>query len=364
MDEYITQVPGWEQSVAGFNQGTLALLAILLLAGILVRALVIRFLPTLLAKWCDSSPIADKTIRHSSGALGTAFGAGLFWQATLVLVAGEKDVMPTVVATWLPPVAHLLMLAALILCAFRLTSMVLAVVEFWDDDDELDGTERTLISAMESVLRFLIVIFGSVFIADALRFDLTTLIAGLGISGLALALAAKDSISNMFGAITVLLDRPFKVGDWVVVGGDEGEVVSISLRTTLLRTSIDTIITLPNASLTTKSIENYGKRRWRRYTPSLYLDLESDPKKIKKFCIGVEKLIANHESATRVDASYATVTAIAKDSIEVGCNLYWDVSGSTAERRARQEWLLDVVKLANSCKIKFFEPRVRNQRSS
>ena len=80
-------------------------------------------------------------------------------------------------------------------------------------------------------------------------------------------MAAKDSISNIFGAITVLLDRPFEVGDYVVIGGSEGEVIEINLRTTLIRTSIDSVITFPNASLVNTAVENYGLRRWRRYKP-------------------------------------------------------------------------------------------------
>ena len=162
-----------------------------------------------------------------------------------------------------------------------------AVVDWWDDDDELDGTEKTLISALESVLRFLIVIFGAILIANALDFNLTILIAGMGISGLAFALAAKDTISNFFGAITVLIDRPFKVGDWILTKNAEGEVVEIGLRTTLLRTSLDTIITLPNANLVSQAVENYGKRRWRRYRPTFHLDLDSNPAKVKKFCGGI-----------------------------------------------------------------------------
>ena len=126
------------------------------------------------------------------------------------------------------------MLIAIMTWALRLTIIVQAVGEYWDDDDVLDGAERTLIGAVESVIRFCIVVFGSIFIADALNFDLTTMVAGLGITGLALALAAKDSIANVFGAVTVLLDRPFRVGDWVLISGAEGEVINISLRTTLI----------------------------------------------------------------------------------------------------------------------------------
>ena len=84
-------------------------------------------------------------------------------------------------------------------------------------------------------MKFIIIFTGGVFIADAVGLDLTSLIAGLGISGLALALA-KDTISNFFGAVTVLLDKPFKVGDWVMIGVVEGTVEEINLRTTVIRT--------------------------------------------------------------------------------------------------------------------------------
>ena len=233
------------------------------------------------------------------------------------------------------------------------------MVEYWDDDDVLDGAERTLIGAVESVMRFCIIIFGSIFIADALNLDLTTMVAGLGITGLALSLAAKDSIANVFGAVTVLLDRPFRVGDWVLISGSEGEVINISLRTTLLRTSVDTIVTIPNANLTNKPSENFGKRRWRRYQPVISLDLDSDPDAVQSFTDGVEELIRNDENTMKEDASWAKVTSIAKDSIEVSCNIYWDVDGGANEKEARQSFLLNVARIAKENGIVFYEPRIR-----
>ena len=290
-------------------------------------------------------------------------GAAILWQSTVTLIEGEAAVMPDMVAFWLPSIAQVVMLIAIIVWALRLTVSVQAVVEYWDDDDELDGAERTLIGAVESVLRVCIVVFGSVFIADALNLDLTTMVAGLGITGLALALAAKDSIANVFGAVTVLLDRPFRVGDWVLISGSEGEVISISLRTTLLRTSMDTIVSIPNANLTSKPIENFGKRRWRRYRPIISLDLDSDPDAVQNFTEGVGALIRNDVNTMKEDSSWAKVSAISKDSIEISCNIYWDVEGGADERDARQLFLLNVARLAKENKIEFYEPRVRNQRS-
>lgn len=359
MDDLVKAVPGWDTPLFGFNQGTLAILLGLIALVFVTRQIAMLLLPRLFGKIAEHSEIAGQAILGSSKALGTAMGAAILWRATLALEAGDADVMPDLVAVWLPAIAHVVMLIAIIVWALRLTGIVQSLVEKFDDDEELDGTERTLIGAVESVLRFCIVVFGTIFVADALNFDLTSMVAGLGITGLALALAAKDSISNIFGAITVLLDRPFRVGDWILVSGVEGEVVTISLRTTLVRTSLDTIITLPNASLTNKSIENFGKRRWRRYTPILSVDLDSDPDALAAFCKDVEESIGAHPKTMKEDASYAKVASIAKDSIEIGCNIYWDVGGGMEEREARQAWLLDVTRLAKKHGIAFFEPRVR-----
>ena len=363
MDSVVEMVPGWDKAVFGFNQGTIVVLIGLIAFVFVARIIAMVVIPIIFSKLCEKSPVAKLAIQGSSKALGMATGAAILWQMSLTLIEGDSALMPEFVAVWLPSLAQVVMVIAIIVWALRLTVAVQAVVEYWDDDEELDGAERTLIGAVESVLRFAIVVFGSIFIADALNFDLTTMVAGLGITGLALALAAKDSIANVFGAVTVLLDRPFRVGDWVVISGCEGEVINISLRTTLLRTSGDTIVSIPNANLTSKPIENFGKRRWRRYQPVISLDLDSDPDGIQNFTEGLGELIQNDENTMKKDSSYAKVSAIAKDSIEISCNLYWDVEGGADERDARQLFLLNVARLAKENGIEFYEPRVRNQRS-
>ena len=361
MDSVIKLLPGWDNSFFGFNHGTIFVIILLISLMFFTMLIATKFIPTIFSSICKKSELAEKAITKSSGALGIAFGAFIAWYLCNELLASKYSMMPELIKFALPALSKLLIVIAGIIWALRLTGIIHAVVDWWDDDDELDGTEKTLITALESVMRFIIIIFGSILIANALDFDLTTLIAGLGITGLALALAAKDTISNIFGAISVLLDRPFKVGDWVVASGNEGEVVEIGLRTTLLRTSLDTVITVPNASLVNKSIENYGKRRWRRFQPTLYIDLDSKPEAIELFCKGIEKLIQDCEKTTKKESSWATVSIISKDSIEIGCNLYWDVSNSLEERRVRQDWLIDITRLAKNEGIKFFEPRVRNQ---
>ena len=303
--------------------------------------------PRVFSKLQLISEVAKKALVDSGKSLGVAIGC---WICFYLI----EDM------NWLSSILQLILVIAIVLTAFRFVGVIHAFVLWTDDDGELDGSQKTVISAAESIIRFLIVIFGLIFIADALGFELTTLVAGLGITGLALALAAQDTISNIFGATTVLLDRPFQVGDWVAIGSIEGEVIEIGLRTTLLRTSLDTIVTMPNANLTNTPVENWGKRRFRRWQPIFKLDINSDPAKVSVFCEEVDKLIKGHEMTMKEEDSFAKVSTLGPDAIDVGCNIYWNISSGKVEREARDDFLIKVMELAKSRDLMFHDNRRRH----
>ena len=275
--------------VFGFTNYTLLAILGLLVMIAVVRMLTMRFAPTVLGTIIRSEAIKSKTVQDSDKALGTAVGVGLAYLLVSIMIddmsrADSPVLMPELAVSFLPGILQFVVAIAVVVWAFRLVNIVHDVVMMFDTDDQLDGTERTLISAMQSTLRFIIIFVGAVFVADSMGFDLTSLIAGLGISGLALALDAKDSISNFFGAITVLLDRPFKVGDWISVGTAEGEVIEINLRTTLIRTSLDTIITMPNANLVNTPVEKLGQTALASMANQLHLDINADGDAVNTFC--------------------------------------------------------------------------------
>ena len=357
----------WLTEIIGFNYLTIALLVVIFFIAIITRIFTMWFTPIVLRKIITSDTIEETAVRDSDKALGTAFGAGFSYILfnDLKSAIGQPDssiMMPDFVSSLVPSLLQLIVAIAIIMWALRLVELVKAIVMVIDDDDELDGTEKTLISAIQSALRFVIIFVGSIFIADSFGFDLTSLIAGLGISGIALALAAKDTISNFFGAVTVLLDRPFKVGDWIVVGSSEGEVIEITLRTTLIRTSLDTVISMPNANLVNKPVENYGKRRWRRWQTQLHLDINSDPKSIENFCDAVLGIISNNEFTTKVDSSFCRVSAISAQSLDIAINLYWDISSGIQEREQRELLILSIMSQAKENKLEFYDGRIRQQR--
>ena len=353
--------------VLGFTNYTLLAVLGLLVMIFIVRLLTMRFAPTVLGTIIRSEAIKGKTVQDSDKALGTAVGVGLAYVLIGIMIddmerVGSPVLMPELAASFLPGILQFVVAIAVGVWACRLVNIVHDVVMMFDTDDQLDGTEKTLISALQSVIRFAIIFVGAVFVADSMGFDLTSLIAGLGISGLALALAAKDSISNFFGAITVLLDRPFKVGDWIIVGGAEGEVIEINLRTTLIRTSADTIITMPNANLVNTPVENVGKRRWRRWQTQLHLDINADGEAIDTFCQRVLKAIEEHPKTLKEEASFCQVSMISATSLDVDLNLYWDVSGGVEERQERAKLIIQIKNIAEDLGIEFYDGRVRQQR--
>ena len=362
MESLITAIPGWnEDAFLGFNQGSLILVFSGLLCCLAIRMILARYITKVFLKLGIKQEIAEVAIRDSSGTLGTAIGSGLMMIILQNLISSEQAKFPTILEEVVLPLTELIFYFALIFWAFRLVPAIYAIVDRFDGEGEMEGTTKTLISALESIMRFFIVAFGAVLVAGSLGFDLSAVLAGLGISGIALALAAKDSVSNMFGAITVLLDRPFKVGDWVIIGNSEGEVIEINFRTTQIRTSIDSLVTFPNANLVNTPIENYGLRRWRRYQPILHLDLDSNPDSVEKFCNDLIKLIQENEKTTRKDASTVRVQSLGPQAIDIACNLYWDTASGTEEKELKQNFLLDVMRMAKSLELHFFEPRLRRQ---
>lgn len=349
----------YSNSIFGEDIGIYVMVSTIIILSLITRQFVIYLLPKLFSRAIKKSDKFAKIESNSRKSIATAMFGLMMWK--LLETLPQNGFSGTVIL-WSYTLSKILFLISLIRSALKMVDGVTIAVGLIDNDGKLDTTEKTLISALESLMRFVIFVFGILFISETFGFDITTLIAGLGIGGLALALAAKDSISNIFGAISVLIDQPFKVGDWIIASGIEGEVIDIRVRTTLLRTSTDTIVTLPNASLVNSSVENFGKRRWRRYQPLLHLDLDTKPDSIESLCVAIQERIKADEKTTNKDSSFATVEAITGQSIDIKINVYWDVNSGLEERIARQSLLLDIVKFANDRKIEFFEPRVRSNR--
>ena len=212
-----------------------------------------------------------------------------------------------------------------------------------------------LVPLISKSLKLFIIIIGFVFSADNLDVDVTSLLAGLGIGGLAFALAAKDLLGNLFGSLTVLLDRPFQIGDWVVIGDVEGSVEEVGFRSTRIRTFYNSLITLPNALLTTSKVDNMGARRYRRMKTMLGLTYDTPPEKIDAFCAGIRELIQLHPYM-RKDYYQVYFNQYSAASLDILVYVFWQTPDWNTELRERHRFLLDILRLAKQLDVEFAYP--------
>ena len=124
--------------------------------------------------------------------------------------------------------------------------------------------EQSVIGFTAKMLRFIIVALSITVIAQEWDYDISGFVAGLGLGGLAFALAARDTASNIFGGIAIILDKPFTVGDWILTPSVEGTVEDMSLRTTKVRTFANALVTVPNSVLVNEAVTNWSRMQKRQ----------------------------------------------------------------------------------------------------
>ena len=247
-----------------------------------------------------SSPLANllfrlisKASEKSGGSWGDKFSYG-FRRPTRVILAvtGLYAALTVCPAVWGSASA-----AAFFIRCYR-SFLVLAVA--WGfyrmaDRVELNGTafakkldlriDEALLPVLSGVLRFILVALAVLIVAQEWNFSISGLVAGLGLGGLAFALAAKDMLANLFGGLVILLDHPFTIGDWIKSGSVEGTVEDLNFRSIKIRTMEQTIVTVPNSLVASAPVENYSRMGKRRVEFTLTAAYGSEPERVRA-CAG------------------------------------------------------------------------------
>ena len=349
---------GGEAEYGAFSQGTVTVLALVVLfsvgAGVFSRRMLFPWLMDLFSK---TERIDGKDL-FAPRSLAWMIGLLILWQSLDWLFVNEPDVVWNAdLMTRVMDYSRAGFIILMLFAAYRLVDYLDAFIVVEGDDM---AARRSLASVAESIGRLAVVIVGFFVIAGLFGVNLNGLIAGLGITGLALALAARDSVANVFGAISIIIDQPFNVGDWIVVEDIEGEVINIGLRTTMLRTGNDTIVTIPNSNITNSPVENYSKRRFRRIRPTFEFEEGNDMEVLKEFCDSLCEQVLADSRATKQEDSWVKVSEVLPSRVTVSCNFYCPSSG-----RIQREFTEDIIIMARSrgeeCGLTFHEPRRRAQ---
>lgn len=208
---------------------------------------------------------------------------------------------------------------------------------------------------IRTTIRIFIVIFGIIYGGLALNINVWPALTALGIGGVGFAFAAKDTLENFFGSATVLIDKPFGIGDWVVIGDVEGTVEQIGFRSTRVRTFYNSLITVPNANLVRAAVDNYGARRYRRWKCHVGVQYDTSPEKVTAFAEGIRELVRTHPY-TRKDYFQVWLNEFAGSSLNILIYVFFETPDWSTELRERERLMLDMMRLADKLGVEFAFP--------
>ncbi len=265
--------------------------------GVLIAALVIkRILAHLFATVL--LPIAQKTRTRYDD----LFLEGLRKPAELLVLIGGLFVILQIMQLPSEPVdvdrfAHALLKVLVTFdiawVMFNLVTLLDTYLERW-----VSHTESTLddhmLPFLRKSLRAFIVFMAFLMVIQNLGYSISGLLASLGIGGLAVALAAKDTLSNIFGSLMIILDRPFHIGDWIKAGDMEGTVEEVGFRSTKIRTFAKTLITVPNNKIADMPLDNFSRMPKRRIKLSIGVSYETSPTQMRAAVEQIRSMLKNH----------------------------------------------------------------------
>lgn len=327
-------------------------LVVLILLGILANAAT-RLLARAVAKVILARGGASARVEYIAFAarpLG-AMAMGFLWYALLPLL-NLNDVVELVTLDAI----HLVLIVAGIWSCFRLIDLAGEVMaaRAAQTENKLDDVLVPLLRKGAKILAFVLgFTVGLVTLTSA---DVGQMFTSITIGGVALGFAAKETVENFFGTVTVILDRPFDIGDAVIIDGKvEGTVEELGFRSTRVRTPQDTLITVPNATLVRANVENFQRRNFRRWKTTLSLVCATPPEKILAFTEGVRELVRLHPY-TRKDLYQVYAYEFGVSSLDVLMVVFFAVPDGHTELRERERLFLDIVRLADRLGVSFAFP--------
>ena len=290
----------------------------------------------------------DDALHRAGRPIGGLAVAAVFYLGTpLLLLPPRLSVLARIAA-------EALAAYSLVWLAYRLIDIITGFLAEKAEKTE-SKLDDQLVPLVAKTLKVFVSVVGGIFVLQNLNVNVGSLLAGLGLGGLAFALAAKDTVANFFGSVMIFIDKPFQIGDWIVLKETEGVVEEVGFRTTRVRTFYNSLITVPNSLIVQSMVDNYGARRYRRYTTTLGLTYDTPPDKIQAFCEGVRAIITGMPGM-RKDYYLVEFKDFGTSSLNIMLYCFMVSPNWNAELRTRTNLNLEIMRLAEDLQVTFAFP--------
>jgi MscS family membrane protein len=190
---------------------------------------------------------------------------------------------------------------------------------------------------------------------DELGFSAYSMLAGLGVGGLAVALAAQSTIANLIGSLLIVLEKPFRVGQYVRIGTSEGTVEDVGFRTTRIRTLDNSLVSIPSSTVVNTTVENLSVRPKRRQRFLVQVSYSTPREKLQELVTVIERLLANNPL---IEGSTCQVRLnnFGESSLDILVIFHLLVGDYTSELSEREAVLLQIMNLVHDAGVEFAFP--------
>ncbi|MFN3998275.1 mechanosensitive ion channel family protein [Algoriphagus sp.] len=263
--------------------------------------------------------------------------------------------LPVEIYAWIIPVFDTLKPFLITVIFYKIVDVVAAYFASLAAKTE-STLDDQLVPLIRKTLKGLVILVGTLFVLrDGLNFDIIPFLTGISIGGVAIALAAQDTIKNFFGSIMIFIDKPFQVGDWVTSGEIDGTVEEVGFRSTRIRTFRNSVMYVPNGKIADAVVDNHGLRQYRRFFTTLTITYDTPPELIEAFVKGLHEIVLAHPN-TRKDYFNIFFNNLSAYSQDVMFYIFFEVPTWPEELKSRHEILIQIVKLANVLGVRFAFP--------
>jgi MscS family membrane protein len=301
------------------------------------------FIARLVLNFVARHQLAKMTARTESRADDLAVAAVVGPLSAILPVAGVFLGVRFLVSlqpewTWLTQLDRVFRLVSILLItwtAFRLVNAGAMLLSEMSARTESKLDDQMVPLARKGA-KFFIATLGFLLAAQNLGYSISGLLAGLGIGGLALAMAAKDTLANLFGSLMIMLDRPFTAGDIVKFDGGEGVVEEIGMRSTRVRTASKTVISIPNQHLANATVENQSLMPRRRIRFTLGITCNASATQMRELVARIDGYLKTHPE---VDAEQVVVrfTEFGASSLDILVQYFANTTDWAEHLRVREE---------------------------
>jgi MscS family membrane protein len=215
--------------------------------------------------------------------------------------------------------------------------------------------DSQLIRLMLRLITFIVAIAILIAGADRIGLPAYSVLAGLGIGGFAVALAAQQTIANLIGSLIIMIEKPFKVGDSIKLKSTEGVVESVGFRSTRIRTTYNSLVTIPSSQVVSSTIDNMALRDYRQIKVDLNLTYNTPIEKIKAFIEGIKQILESHPD-TRKDNFQVFFYQFGSHSLDISVEFFLQVPIRMDELNERQRIFLDILRLSEVIGVQFAFP--------